>query len=288
MNHKVTKAQRKYGEENIISPEFPCFPLCLCAFVVRPDFVPSQGNLPLRRGSRWWHTCCAGPAVRPVSLDVGRVSDRLVLSGVNGDERDRGITYRWTMTGTTLTVPGWEGVTAAHVEVTARNGRVGPNGQPDRTEIAYTANTSRSDAVALAAGPMWASANADLMRRPEDAAAFTITLRAPRYAPDGDARTLGVQVDRITLVPVRSDWARGGGLRVAMGGAARAVCSCGGRGGAGTVVRGMGWGHGSRGVGRARGGAGCAVRVASPARSCECGVGGVGHRLPPLARPRHA
>jgi len=158
------------------------------------------------------------PAVRPLSLDAGRVGDRLVLSGVNGDERDRGVTYRWTTTRTALVVPGWEGVTAAHIEVHARNGRVGAGGMPDGSEIAYAADLGGRDAAALAAGPTWATANADLTRRPEDGPEFALTLRASPYAPDSDARTLGVQVDRVALVPVRSDWLAGafGGWRWAV------------------------------------------------------------------------
>ncbi len=59
-----------------------------------------------------------------------RIGDRLTLTGVNGDERDAGVTYRWTTTRAAFAVPGYGGVRAARITVTARSGRVDAAGHP--------------------------------------------------------------------------------------------------------------------------------------------------------------
>lgn len=138
------------------------------------------------------------PLPRPVTLDVGRFPDRLVIAGFNGDERDNGVTYRWTKTAATIDVPGYGGVRDAHVEVIARNGR----GKPEET--LYAVSLGRN-AVELAAPEGFTPALADVRAR--GGADLTIRIFAERYIPENsDPRVLGVQVDRVRIEPLAFSW----------------------------------------------------------------------------------
>lgn len=140
------------------------------------------------------------PLARPVTLDIGRVGDRLVLANWNGDERDDDVTYRWTKTVSTISVPGYGGVQNARIEVMARNGRGGP-----RAEVSYALDIGGA-AERLAAVETWVPALADL-RTTGGGADLPISLHADRFEPKtGDTRILGVQVDRVTIEPRRVSW----------------------------------------------------------------------------------
>lgn len=139
------------------------------------------------------------PIARPVTLDVGRFPDRLVIAGFNGDERDAGVTYRWTRTAATVAIPGYGGVRAAHVVVVARNGR------GTRGETPFTVDLG-GRAATVAAGARFMPVSADLNASGTDAS-LTVHLRAERYMPtNGDPRVLGVQVDQVRVEPSRVSW----------------------------------------------------------------------------------
>jgi len=147
------------------------------------------------------------PITRPVTLDVGAIGDRLTLTGVNGDERDAGVTYRWTTTHAGFAVPGYGGVRAARVTVTARNGRTDAAGHPLDTAVPFTIEIGGM-ANTLTAGAAWLPASANLTRTP-GGDALPVTLGAARYFVEGDARILGMQVDRVHVEPVATDWLAG-------------------------------------------------------------------------------
>ncbi len=139
------------------------------------------------------------PIARPVTLDVGRFPDRLVIAGFNGDERDSGVTYRWTRTAATVAIPGYGGVRAAHVEVVARNGRGAG------TEAPFTVDLG-GDPATVGAFPQFHPVLADLTASGA-AADLIVRLRAERYLPNnGDPRVLGVQVDQVRVEPLRTSW----------------------------------------------------------------------------------
>ncbi len=139
------------------------------------------------------------PIARPVTLDVGRFPDRLVIAGFNGDERDNGVTYRWTKTAATIAIPGYGGVRKAHVEIVARNGRGTSAGIPFTVDLGGDPATVGAFARF---NPVLADPGA-----PGTAADLTVRLRAERYLPgNGDPRVLGVQVDRVRVEPLRASW----------------------------------------------------------------------------------
>lgn len=139
------------------------------------------------------------PIARPVTLDVGRFPDRLAIAGFNGDERDAGVTYRWTRTSATITIPGYGGVREAHVEIVARNGRNA------RVETPFTVDIG-GDAATVGAIERFTPVLADL-NAAGAAANLTVRLQAERYLPNnGDPRVLGVQMDRARIEPVRTSW----------------------------------------------------------------------------------
>lgn len=139
------------------------------------------------------------PIARPVTLDVGRFPDRLVIAGFNGDERDAGVTYRWTRTAATIAIPGYGGVRAAHIEVIARDGRGAG------TETPFTVDLG-GDPATVGAFAQFHPVLADL-KASGAAADLTVRLRAERYLPNnGDPRVLGVQVDQVRVEPLRTVW----------------------------------------------------------------------------------
>lgn len=147
------------------------------------------------------------PITRPVTLDVGQIGDRLTLTGVNGDERDLGITYRWTTTRAVFAIPGYGGVRTARVIVTVRGGRADVNGRPPTSQVSFTVDTGGA-AATLPAGAAWTAATADLARVP-GGDALPVTLHATRYPVPDDPRVLGMQVDRIRVEPLATDWLAG-------------------------------------------------------------------------------
>ena len=147
------------------------------------------------------------PITRPVTLDVGQIGDRLTLTGVNGDERDLGITYRWSTTRTVFAIPGYGGVRTARVIVTTRGGRADANGRSLTVPVPFTVDTGGA-ATTLPAGAAWTAATADLARAP-GGDALPVTLRAARYPVMDDPRVLGVQVDRIRVEPLATNWIAG-------------------------------------------------------------------------------
>ncbi|MCA1724595.1 MAG: glycosyltransferase family 39 protein [Thermomicrobia bacterium] len=139
------------------------------------------------------------PIARPVTLDVGRFPDRLVIAGFNGDERDNGVTYRWTRTEATIAIPGYGGVRNAHVEIVARDGRAAGTEAPFSVDIG-------GDPVMVGAFAQFNPVLADL-HASGTKADLTMRLRAARYLPDnGDPRVLGVQVDQVRVEPIRTSW----------------------------------------------------------------------------------
>ena len=112
------------------------------------------------------------PITRPVTLDVGRFPDRLAIAGFNGDERDNGVTYRWTRTTATIAIPGYGGVRKAHVEIVARNGRA------DGGETPFTVDIG-GDAATVGAFTQFNPVLADLTAS-GTAADLTVRLRADR------------------------------------------------------------------------------------------------------------
>lgn len=146
------------------------------------------------------------PVARDVTFDVGRFPDRLVIGGFNGDERDSGVTYRWTRTAATIAIPGYGGVRRAHVEVIARNGRGA------RIETAFMVDLG-AEPARVGAIETFTPVLADLDAH-TGGANLTMHLRAERFNPENsDPRVLGVQIDRIRIEPVATSWwagARGG------------------------------------------------------------------------------
>lgn len=146
------------------------------------------------------------PVARAVTFDVGRFPDRLVIAGFNGDERDNGVTYRWTRTAATIAIPGYGGVRRAHVEIVARNGRGARIETPFTIDLG--AETARVGAIET-----FTPVLADLRAR-DGGANLTLRIGAERYnAGNGDPRVLGVQIDRARVEPVATAWwagARGG------------------------------------------------------------------------------
>ncbi len=139
------------------------------------------------------------PIARPVSLDVGRFPDRLVIAGFNGDERDNGVTYRWTTTAATVAIPGYGGVRKAHVEVVARDGRGAGTETPFMVDLG-------GDPATVGAFAQFNPVLADLTAS-GTAADLTVRLRAERYTPaSGDPRVLGVQVDQVRVEPLHTAW----------------------------------------------------------------------------------
>ncbi len=139
------------------------------------------------------------PIARPVTLDVGRFPDRLVIAGFNGDERDSGVTYRWTRTVATIAIPGYGGVRAAHVEIVARDGRVAGAEAPFTVDLG-------GDKATVGAFAQFHPVLADLTASGA-AADLTVRLQAERYLPNnGDPRVLGVQVDQVRVEPIRTSW----------------------------------------------------------------------------------
>ncbi len=139
------------------------------------------------------------PIVRPVTLDVGRFPDRLAIAGFNGDERDVGMTYRWTRTHATIAIPGYGGVRDAHIEIIARNGRGA------RIETPFTLDIG-GDPVTVGAIEQFTPVLADV-RTSGMGANLTVRLGVQRYLPNnGDPRVLGVQVDRLRVEPLRTSW----------------------------------------------------------------------------------
>ncbi len=139
------------------------------------------------------------PIARPVTLDVGRFPDRLVIAGFNGDERDTGVTYRWTRTAVTIAIPGYGGVRHAHVEVVARDGRGAGAETPFTVDLG-------SDPATVGAFAQFHPVLADL-NASGTTADLIVRLRADRYLPNnGDPRVLGVQVDQVHVEPIRTSW----------------------------------------------------------------------------------
>ena len=139
------------------------------------------------------------PIARPVTFDVGHFPDRLVIAGFNGDERDNGVTYRWTRTTATIAIPGYGGVRKAHVEIVARSGR------GTTAEAPFTVDLG-GDAATVGAFAQFNPVLADLSASGA-AANLTVRLRAERYVPENaDPRVLGVQVDQVRVEPLRSSW----------------------------------------------------------------------------------
>ncbi len=138
------------------------------------------------------------PIARPVTLDVGRFPDRLVIAGFNGDERDNGVTYRWTRTAATIAIPGYGGVRAAHIEVVARDGRGAGAGVPFTVDLG-------GDPATVGAFAQFHPVLADLTA--SGTADLIVRLRAERYLPNNsDPRVLGVQVDQVRVEPIRPSW----------------------------------------------------------------------------------
>jgi hypothetical protein len=144
---------------------------------------------------------------RAITVDLGRFPDRLVIGGFNNDERDNGVTYRWTKTAAQIDIPGYGAIQEAHVEVVARNGRGTP------VEVPFTVGLGNG-AVGLAAGNAFTPALGDVRAR-DGGADLNMTIQSERYLPpSGDPRVLGVQVERVRIEPERTDWWAGvsGGL----------------------------------------------------------------------------
>ena len=146
------------------------------------------------------------PIARAVTFDVGRFPDRLVIAGFNGDERDNGVTYRWTKTAASIAIPGYGGVSRAHVEITARSGRGAAAETPFSVDLG-------DESAALGTTNQFTPALADLPAR-DGGAGLTVHIDANRYNPaTGDPRVLGVQIDRVRIEPLKASWwagARGG------------------------------------------------------------------------------
>jgi hypothetical protein len=139
------------------------------------------------------------PIARAVSFDVGRFPDRLAISGFNGDERDSGVTYRWTTTAATIAIPGYGGVTRAHVEVIARNGRGAA------VETPFTVDLGGEPAT-VGASDRFTPVLADL-RANDGGSNLSLHIQADRYNPGtDDHRILGVQIDRVRIEPLTTSW----------------------------------------------------------------------------------
>ena len=145
------------------------------------------------------------PIARAVTFDVGRFPDRLAISGFNGDERDNGVTYRWTKTAASIAIPGYGGVTSAHVEITARSGR----GTAAETPFAVDLG---GKAAAVGTTNQFTPTLADLPAS-DGGASLIVHISADRYPATGDPRVLGIQLDRVRVEPLTASWwagARGG------------------------------------------------------------------------------
>jgi 4-amino-4-deoxy-L-arabinose transferase-like glycosyltransferase len=134
-----------------------------------------------------------------LTLDVGQPGDRLFLDGFHGDERAGGRDYRWTRASSQVIVPGLGGAAWVRVTLLAEGGRTPPQPAP------LTVLVDGAPAGVVAVGPA-AEATIEAERQHPDEDSVTITLQAPTFRPAGDARDLGVIVDRVAVAPVAGGW----------------------------------------------------------------------------------
>lgn len=131
---------------------------------------------------------------QPFTLDVGAPNDDPYLTGFHASEvtPDGTLTYRWTMAQATIAIPAY-GATGAMLTLRLQGTR--PNGAPPAIN------------VTLGALP---ATRLQLSQEPREytlavpASAFhdgtlRVTIDTPTFRPTGDARALGVAVDRVTL-----------------------------------------------------------------------------------------
>lgn len=133
-----------------------------------------------------------------LALDVGQPGDRLFLSGVHGDERAAGRSYRWTRGTATLTVPGLGGAERLRLTLLAEAGR--PDGQP----VAATVTVDGVPAGALTIGST-AAVTLDVERPAPTRDQAVISITTPTFRPPGDGRDLGVILDAIVVAPLAID-----------------------------------------------------------------------------------
>lgn len=130
------------------------------------------------------------------TLDVGQPGDRLFLSGVYGDERAEGLSYRWTGQGgpAALVVPGWGAVTKVRVDIRAQ-------ALPDRapTVVEVTRGDLRFGTLAVGGLPGWHTLE---VAPPSNGTALDLELRAPTATVAGDSRQLGVKLISVRLTPL--------------------------------------------------------------------------------------
>ena len=132
---------------------------------------------------------------RPFVLDVGGADDAPYLRGVHAGEVSDGgaLTYRWTRGDTTIAIPGY-GATEATLTLRMQGAR--PNGGPPPT-VQIAIGAGQAQAVALApelrdyAFPVGKGAFRD--------GALRVVIVAPTFRPPGDARDLGISLDRVEL-----------------------------------------------------------------------------------------
>jgi hypothetical protein len=133
------------------------------------------------------------------ALDVGQPGDALFLRGFHGDERADGRTYRWSRGAAQVIVPGLGGAERLRVTLAAEGGRTPP--QP----VPATVLVDGQPAAAIQVGPA-AVQVVEATRGDAGADAAVVEIQAPTFRPTGDARDLGIIVDRVWIEPVGGGW----------------------------------------------------------------------------------
>lgn len=128
-----------------------------------------------------------------LTVDVGQPGDRLFTRNFYGDEHAAGRSYRWSRGRSQLAVPGLGGAERLRVTAWVEGGRSDGRAVPLTLLI---------DGVAV--GSQMVSAPTVVVVEGEHAGedVAVVELRAPTVRPPGDARDLGVIVDRVAVEPL--------------------------------------------------------------------------------------
>ena len=134
-----------------------------------------------------------------LDMDVGQPGDALFLRGFHGDERADGRSYRWTRGITQVVAPGLAAPAGCACRWWPRRAPDAATSVPSTVLIDGRPSRHRSP-VGSAAEPVLEAAR-DPGRRPA-----IVEFRTPTFRPAGDARDLGVIVDRLTITPTDWSW----------------------------------------------------------------------------------
>ena len=129
-----------------------------------------------------------------LSLDVAQPGDRLFLRGFHGDERVVGRSYRWTGAASEIRAPGMGGAERVRVTLWATG-----EGRPAPAPVSVLLDGPAIGEVMVGAPGPYVFEGA----RPEPGQdTLVVTIAAPTFRPPGDARDLGIIVERLAVESV--------------------------------------------------------------------------------------